>query len=326
MITKILITGGAGFIGYYLAKKLEEKGFYIDLIDDLSRGKIDKDFKYLIKKKKITFYNIDINSKKFSFFKKKKYDYIFHLAAIVGVKNVIKKPFEVLMKNISLLENILNLSKGQKKLKRLIFISSSEVYAGTLNKFGLKFPTKEETPLALNDFSDPRSTYMMSKIYGEAMCHHSKVPFTIVRPHNIYGPRMGYAHVIPELLRKLQHSKNKALKVYSPHHKRTFCYIDDAVSMIINLSKSKLSKNKIFNIGVDKNEIKIIDLAKLILKTLKIKLKIVLMPVTPGSPSRRCPSIKRYRKIDKKIKFTSLQIGLKNTAKWYLNNKKYKIL
>jgi nucleoside-diphosphate-sugar epimerase len=319
---RVLITGGAGFMGYHLAKKLEKDGFYIDLIDDLSRGKIDKDFKSLIKKKKIEFYNIDINSNNFFILKKKNYDYIFHFAAIVGVKNVIKKPFEVLTNNIFLLERILNFSKKQKKLSRLIFISSSEVYAGTLKNFGLKFPTPEDTILTFNNLNDQRSTYMASKIYGEAMCCHSKVPFTIVRPHNIYGPRMGRAHVIPELFIKTRYSKNKILKVHSPYHKRTFCYVDDAINMIINLSKSRLSKNKIFNIGVDKKEIKIIDLAKLILIILKKKLKILPMQVTQGSPYRRCPSIKKYREIFDQAKFTSLRTGLKNTFGWYLNNDK----
>ena len=323
---RVLITGGAGFMGYHLAKRLEKNDFYIDLIDDLSRGKIDKDFKYLIKKKNIRFNNIDINSNNFFSLKKRNYDYIFHFAAIVGVKNVIKKPLEVLTKNIFLLERILNFSKKQKKLKRLIFTSSSEIYAGTLKKFGLKFPTPEETTLTLNKLDDQRSTYMMSKIYGEAMCHHSKIPFTIIRPHNIYGPRMGRSHVIPELFIKAQHPKEKILEVYSPYHKRTFCYVDDAVNMIINLSKSKLSKNNIFNIGNDKNEIKIIDLAKLILIISKKKLKILPIQIDNGSPYRRCPSIKIYKRIDNKIQFTSLKVGLKNTLGWYLNNNKSKII
>ena len=167
---------------------------------------------------------------------------------------------------------------------------------------------------------------MMSKIYGEAMCYHSKIPFTIIRPHNIYGPRMGRAHVIPELFIKIQHSKKRILKVYSPNHKRTFCYIDDAINMIINLSKSKLSKNKTFNVGVDTNEIKIIDLAKLILVILKKKLKILPMQITQGSPYRRCPSMNKYRRLTNKVKFTSLRVGLKNTLEWYLNNSKSKII
>ena len=96
--------------------------------------------------------------------------------------------------------------------------------------------------------------------------------------------------------------------------------------MIINLSKSKLTKNKIFNIGVDKNEIKIIDLAKLILVILKKKLKILPMKITQGSPYRRCPSMRKYRKVVNKIKFTSLKEVLQNTLAWYSKNKKYNIL
>ena len=317
---RALITGGAGFMGYHLAKRLEKEGFYIDLVDDLSRGKIDKDFKLLIKRKKIKFYNINIISNNFLSLKKRNYDFIFHFAAIVGVRNVIGKPYEVLTKNILLLEKILNIASKQKKLKRLIFSSSSEVYAGTLNNQGLQFPTPEETILTVNSLKDQRSTYMLSKIYGEAMCHHSNIPFTIVRPHNIFGPRMGYDHVIPELFTKLLSSKKNILEVYSPNHKRTFCYVDDAINMMINLSKSKLSKNKVFNIGVDKKEIKIINLAKLILFISKKKFKIVPMRVTQGSPFRRCPSIKNYRKIFNKIKFTSLEEGLKKTFNWYFNN------
>ena len=114
--------------------------------------------------------------------------------------------------------------------------------------------------------------------------------------------------------------------MYSPYHKRTFCYVGDAINMIINLSKSKLSKNKTFNVGVDTNEIKIIDLAKLILVILKKKLKILPMQVTQGSSYCRCPSIKKYKKIVDKIKFTSLKVGLKNTLEWYLNNNKSKII
>ena len=127
----------------------------------------------------IQFHNLNISSSNFSNIKKKNYSYIFHFAAIVGVKNVIRKPFDVLVQNIDSLNKILNLAKNQKNLKRFIFTSSSEIYAGTLNNFGLKFPTPEKTILTLNNLDHQRSTYMLSKIYGEAMCHHSNIPFTI---------------------------------------------------------------------------------------------------------------------------------------------------
>ena len=109
---KILITGGAGFIGFHLAKKLEKLGFEIVILDNFSRGKFDKEFKKLIKSK-------NINFKKASFeneikIKKNNFDYIYHLAAIVGVNNVIKQPSLVLEKNIKLLISCIKFAKNKK--------------------------------------------------------------------------------------------------------------------------------------------------------------------------------------------------------------------
>ena len=207
---KILIIGGAGFIGFHLAKKLVGK-FKIDLVDNFSRGARDKELIKLVNERNVRLLNMDfLNS--YNRFKNipKDYSYIFHLAAIVGAKNVIKFPYEVLTKNFTLLKNAIDIGLRQKKLKRFVFSSSSEVYYGTLKNYGLKFPTPEETKLSTLDLSDKRGTYMLSKIYGEAMCSHSGLPFTIVRPHNFYGPRMGLSHVIPELLKKAHFSRNQS--------------------------------------------------------------------------------------------------------------------
>ena len=116
---KVLITGGAGFIGYHLSKKLLANGFKVDIIDNLSRGRKDKELNDLLKDKNIKFKNLDLSTD--SKLTGKNYDYIFHLAAIVGVKNVINYPKEVLEKNIKLLINILNFSTKQKKIKRFFF-------------------------------------------------------------------------------------------------------------------------------------------------------------------------------------------------------------
>ena len=85
----------------------------------------------------------------------------------MGVKHVLKSPYHVLQKNVDLLKNAISLAKQQKNLKRFIFTSTSEVYAGTLNHFGLKFPTDEMTPLTINDLNNERTSHMLSKIYGE---------------------------------------------------------------------------------------------------------------------------------------------------------------
>ena len=222
----------------------------------------------------------------------KDYFHIYHLAAIVGVGNVLKSPYSVLDTNVSLLNNAIALGQNQKKLSRFIFTSTSEVYAGTLKYYGLDFPTLESTPLTVGELKQSRTSYMLSKIYGEAMTLHSCLPITIVRPHNFYGPRMGLSHVIPELMKKIIESKSDQLDVYSIDHKRTFCYIDDAVNAIQLLAESNNSIGKVYNIGSDDEEITMGELSQNIMKIIDKVLDINPLPSTPGSPERRCPSIK----------------------------------
>ena len=106
---------------------------------------------------------------------------------------------------------------------------------------------------------------MLSKIYGEAMCHFSSIPFTILRPHNIFGERMGMSHVIPELTKKAKNHK-KVFSVNNGNHKRAFCYIDDAINMILKIMNTQKTVGKTYNIGDPRFEIKIIKLAKKSLK------------------------------------------------------------
>ncbi len=315
---KILITGGAGFIGFHLAKKLKELGFEILIIDNFSRGKFDKEFKKLIKSK-------NVNFKKTSFenemkIKKNNFDYIYHLAAIVGVKNVAKQPSLVLEKNVKLLISSIKFAKRQKNLKRFFFLSTSEIYAGTLKKKLLKFPTKENSILCLNDLSEDRSTYMLSKIYGEVLTHFSDLPYTILRPHNIFGPRMGMSHVIPEIIKKI-FSKKKFIKVQNPKHTRAFCYIDDAVDMIVKIMNTKKTLNKTYNLGDPRKEIKIETLVKKILKIIKSNKQLIFIRENlQKSPHRRVPSMhKLFSHINFKLK-SSFDQSLSTTIQWYKNH------
>ena len=163
------------------------------------------------------------------------------------------------------MQNALEIAKSQKKLERFVFASTSEVYAGTLNHYGLVFPTTESTPLTISNLHEARSSYMLSKIYGETMCLHSGIPVTIIRPHNFYGPRMGLSHVIPELMKKVVDSDNEVVDVFSVNHKRTFCYIADAVEMIQLLAESDRSIGKAYNVGNDDEETTMGNLAKKII-------------------------------------------------------------
>ena len=161
---------------------------------------------------------------------------------------------------------------------------------------------------------------MLSKIYGEAMTLHSCLPITIVRPHNFYGPRMGLSHVIPELMKKIIESKSDQLDVYSIDHKRTFCYIDDAVNAIQLLAESNNSIGKVYNIGSDDEEITMGELSQNIMKIIDKVLDINPLPSTPGSPERRCPSIKKLKKDTEYKPQYSLDDGLKQTFNWYHKN------
>src|SRR5262249_53256011 len=144
------------------------------------------------------------------------YDFIVHLGAIVGVQNVLQRPYDTLHHNVVMHLAAIRFARRQGLLRRFIFASTSEVYAGRFRPGELPIPTPEDITLTLTPLDEPRSAYMLSKIYGEAMLLHSGLPFTIVRPHNIYGPRMGMAHVVPQLLEKAHRARpHSFIEVFS---------------------------------------------------------------------------------------------------------------
>ena len=312
----ILVIGGAGFIGFNISKFYADKGHTVDIVDDLSRGKIDKEFKRLLSLNNVNL----INATLFNVYKNMKdnYDLMFHLAAIVGVKNVNNKPYDTLNDNIFLTDLALQIAKNQRYLKRFVFTSTSEVYSSAVEVFSAKIPTKEKTPLIINDIFEPRSTYKLSKIVGEVMCVNSGVPYTILRPHNIYGPRMGMDHVIPELIKKMIEIKDSdIIKIKSYEHTRAFCYIDDAINIIALIVDSSFTKNKVLNLGCEKPEISIGALAELINKV--INKKIIFQPgkIENGSPSRRSPDMAYTLSLIDSYDYFSLEEGLKKTFNWY---------
>ncbi len=216
---KILITGAAGFLGYHLLKKIINKNFKFILLDNFYRGKKDKILKSLLKNKKVRLINHDLT--KPLNLKEKNIKYVFHFAAHLGVQNVISKPSKTINENLQMLINIINAVKGNNKLK-FIFFSTSEVYSPLIKTNNAKFPLKEDVALMVNKETYPRDSYYLSKIIGEKIVQLSGFNYLCLRPHNIYGPRMGYSHVIPELIKKIKFQKSKKIKIYSPSHKRAF--------------------------------------------------------------------------------------------------------
>jgi UDP-glucose 4-epimerase len=316
-VSRALITGGAGFIGAHLAGRLVREGLDVDLVDDFSRAVRDAELASLESSAKVRVFECDLRLPGALDDLDDPYQYVVHLAAIVGVGRVIQQPSAVLSDSVTMLQNVLAAAARQPAAPRLVFLSTSEVYAGTLRSFSLPFPTPESTPLTITELVQPRTAYMLSKIYGEAMCQHAGVPFTILRPHNVYGPRMGLSHVIPELLQRAHAASGGRLEVASVDHRRTFCHIDDAVEMIWRAASSPACIGETLNIGVSEPEVSIGELAALIATTVGKQVEIVALPPTPGSPSRRCPDMTRTCALIDYVPQVGLASGIRDTYDWY---------
>ena len=313
-----LITGGAGFIGLHLARHLLAHGWRVDLLDNFQRGARDDDLTTLVEHDDARLISGDLGDTALAGSLSDGYSHVFHFAAMLGVRAVAEHPGLVLSANVALTEAALEIGRRQRGLERFVVASTSEVYAGTLAQYRLDFPTPETTPLALPDLAIPRTSYMLSKIYGEAMCRHAGLPATIVRPHNVYGPRMGMAHVIPELLdRTAAAPDGGALEVYSVEHTRTFCYVDDAAEMIRRLAEAEAAEGATVNVGTETPEIAIGALAEAVIALLDKDLTIKPLPPTTGSPSRRAPDMGLCATLTGYRSTVELKEGLRRTWDWY---------
>ena len=262
---KALVTGGAGFIGFHLSRHLANKGYDIIILDNLARGKSDEEFKELIEKNNVSFIRADITKKNFIGKLDKNYDYIYHLAAINGTENFYNIPHKVIKVGILGTINILDWFSQNKKGK-LLFSSSSETYSGAYELLGESFPipTPEDVPLVINDPKNVRWSYGGSKILSEiAIYSYAKVfgikDFVLIRYHNIYGPRMGHEHVIPQFIDRIIRKENP-FKIYGGKETRTFCYVDDGVRATKLIMEDKRTNGHTIHVGRSDGEINIIDL------------------------------------------------------------------
>jgi len=239
-------------------------------------------------------------------------DFVFHLAAINGTKYFYEIPHKVLEVNV---QGILNLVKWieNTNVKQFFFASSSEIYG-----FTTVFPTPENEPLMIPDSKNPRFSYSSSKIVGETIAinfaTYYGIDYNIARFHNVYGPRMGFEHVIPEFISKCVLNETFTIQG-NGEESRCFCYISDAINGIRLISDLASSKNNIFNIGTNEE----VTINQLIRKLEKIHgEKIIPKYVNFQNPGtkRRNPDISKIKKLGYQQKVT-LEEGLNETYDWY---------
>ncbi|MBS85630.1 MAG: epimerase [Candidatus Heimdallarchaeota archaeon] len=298
-MSKILVTGGAGFIPSHLIDALLENNHEVTSIDNFVTGKKDN----LSKKENHTFIKADVNNLNEiePILRKGNFEYIFHYAALVGVQRTLNNPIGVL-NDLSGLENIFFLAK-ETKVKKIFFSSSSEVYGEPV-----ELPQREYlTPL------NSRLPYAVIKNVGECFCKSYKqehnIDYTIFRFFNTYGLRQSKDFVVSKFIELAK--DNKDITVYGTGlQTRTFCYIDDHIEATIKAFEDNVFNNEIVNIG-NNEETTILHLAETIIKVLNSKSKIKhLNPLKEGDMTRRQPDIKRMQSLLGRD-FTSLEKGLK---------------
>ena len=303
MRTRILVTGGAGFIGSALAGKLAQNhDNLVVIVDNLHTGTMGKIPK--TPHGNVKFIKADVNDFKdiSSIFNSYRFDTVFHFAALVGVKRTLSYPVMVL-NDITGIKNILNLSKNTG-VSRVYFSSSSEVYGEPV-----EFPQNElTTPL------NSRLPYAIVKNVGEAYLRSYKQEFdldyTIFRFFNTYGPKQSKDFVMSKFIYAALH--NKDITIYGDGSQtRTFCYIDDNVDACLSAYYSGQMINDVVNIGTDQ-EITILELAQTIIRITDSKSKIVHLPaLKEGDMTRRCPDNSKMKQLLNRP-FTTLEQGIRN--------------
>ena len=279
--TNILVTGGAGNVGSELVKSLiKSDKYFVVIIDNLLTGSLEK--LPTEKKENWEFVKGDVNEYRdiAEIMLARRFQYVFHYAAVVGVQRTQEKPISVL-NDIQGIKNILDLSKNTS-VKRVFYSSSSEVYGEPVH-----IPQDEhQTPL------NSRVPYAVVKNVGESFLksYHQEygLEYTIFRFFNTYGSSQSKDFVISRFLTAAL--KNEAITVYGDgEQSRTFCYIDDNVEAVIKCFEQNLYTNDVINIGSDR-VFTILELAKLIIDLTDSKSEISYLPPLPdGDMKRRQP-------------------------------------
>jgi UDP-glucose 4-epimerase len=271
---RVLITGGAGFIGSHLSEACLQRGDEVFVIDDLSTGSIEN-IRHL-KDHPRFHYTIDsIHNQPVTAELVDQCDVIFHLAAAVGVKLIVESPVRTIENNVHGTEVILSLAN--KKKKKVLVASTSEVYG-----LSSEVPFREDGNLVMGATNKGRWSYACSKAIDEflalAYWREKKLPTIVVRLFNTVGPRQTgqYGMVIPTFVK--QSLAGRPITVYgSGKQSRCFCYVGDVVGALMRLMDAEGSVGEVFNIGSNQ-EISILDLAKRVKELTDSDSEIVFVP------------------------------------------------
>jgi dTDP-glucose 4,6-dehydratase/UDP-glucose 4-epimerase len=304
---KVLVTGGRGFIGARLVLDLLAEGVDVRVLDDGSRGGAELPAE-------VDALDGDVRDAETVQATCRGVDAVVHLAAVQGTRNFYKFPDAVLDVN---LRGVLNVAQGcaAEDVQRLVFSSSSEVYG-----IPSEFPTPESAPLVVPDPTNPRWSYAASKIAGELVVTHTArrhgFEYAILRYHNVYGPAMGWDHVIPEFISRLVRDEEFTVQG-DGSQRRAFCYVDDAVTPTRAALTVDAAANGIFNVGNPAEEHSINDLIALLEGVTGRTIHPRYVPFEQAGTDRRVPDVSRAERALGLRPTVTLEDGLRRTYDWY---------
>lgn len=316
MAERVLISGGAGFVGLHLARALLARGDRVTLLDDFSRGRRDADLAALLPR--VELQEWDLTAPLPDDLLTETYTQVYHLAARVGVRQSERQPDRVLRDNLLSTVHLLDWCARRPGLA-VGFASSSEVYAGTVAAGHAPVPTPETVPLTVPVPPVARACYGASKIAGELLCDYYArahgLRLRVFRLHNVYGPRMGSAHVVPQFIARARRGADP-FDVFGDQL-RCFCHVDDAVRAILLVMALDLVEPLVTNVGNDREEIGMLDLARKVTRLAGYEPGISVHAAPAGSPERRCPDLGLLRSLVAYEPRVDLDRGLEQTYRWY---------
>ncbi|VVB76009.1 Bifunctional polymyxin resistance protein ArnA [Candidatus Tiddalikarchaeum anstoanum] len=305
---KVLITGGAGFIGSHLCSKFVNTGNEVICIDHLGTGSLNN-IEDLGKTGRFKFMQKDVTKDLDDI---EKVDLILHFASRASPSDYQTNSFDTLLANSIGTFNLLK--KAQKDSARFLFASTSEVYGKAE-----VIPTPETYYGYVNSFG-PRSCYDESKRFGEALCyefiHKFNIDCRIVRIFNTYGPHMRYndGRVMTNFI--MQALDNEPITIYGDGKQtRSFCFVDDLIEGIYTLATKKELNGEVINIG-NPEEVTILELAKKIVKVTNSKSKIIFKDLPMDDPPQRVPDITKAKKLLNWSPKIKLETGLAKMIEW----------
>jgi UDP-glucose 4-epimerase len=315
---RVLVTGGAGYIGSHLVDALLKRGDEVLVVDNLSTGKIEN-IRHLLGHPAFQFINDSILNEPLLERFVPAMDRIFHLAAAVGVRNVLQDPLAAINTNVRGTEVVLGLAF--KYWKRLVLASTSEIYGKARH-----IPFREDDDRVLGTTGVARWSYSMSKAIDEhfAFAYAAKgLPVAIVRYFNSYGPRLderGYGSVVANFIR--QALRDEPITVHGDGKQtRCFTYIDDTVAGTLLAAEAPRAVGEAFNIGSTR-ETSIQDVAKTIQRLARSKSPIKVVPYASyygegfEDTRRRVPAVDKAKRLLGFVPKVDLETGLKKTIAW----------